>query len=591
VGAQGETTQRAAGAVEDGGTTLPRADSASGLSVRGGEPEPVQDEVGTSGQVSITHASALALRRQDAARARGFARVVVLLSGAGLVAQQVLGGATWLRVAFAVALVVLGATAVRTWWLARHPLDYGPLAARIFGFVSACASVVVAWYLGVLSPAPMLVVLGVSFFAMSDDPVVAFGVPALATSGYALVAALVATGVVPDEGLAHALSIDAMPRLAAVVLVPIVMALAVWQARITRRAMLDALDRATSAMREMRTREAQLEEANRDLDFLMRVQAGRAGPYTGLTAGRYIIRHLLARGAMGEVYAATDTDSGDDAAIKVLQSSMLGDEQLVARFLREGEAISKLEGKHVVRVHEVGTIGANGAPYIAMELLRGHDLAWHLRQRGELPLDEVTALADHVAQALEAARRAGIVHRDLKPQNLFLAQQHAAAPVWKILDFGVSRLAGTSGTLTMDMIVGTPGYMSPEQAAGGKEVTHRSDVFSFGAVLYRALTGQPPFSGPDTPQILYQVVYRNPARPSQLVTGPPGLPSDVELVLAIALAKEPGDRFASAIELADALRAAARSSLDPAVRLHAQTLLAALPWGTSTREESQVALA
>jgi serine/threonine-protein kinase len=285
---------------------------------------------------------------------------------------------------------------------------------------------------------------------------------------------------------------------------------------------------------------------------------------------------------MGEVYAATDTESGGDAAIKVLQSSMLGDDQLVARFLREGEAASQLEGANVVAIYEVGTIGANGAPYIAMELLRGHDLGWHLRQRGALPLDEVLALAEQVARALEAARRAGIVHRDLKPQNLFLAQQHAAAPLWKILDFGVSRLAGTSGTLTMDMIVGTPGYMSPEQAAGGSEVTHRSDVFSFGAVVYRTLTGQPPFAGSDTPQILYQVVYRNPARPSQLV---PGLPGDVDLVLAIALAKDPGDRFASATELADALRAAAKTRLDPAVRLHAQTLLASLPWGTSTRGE------
>jgi serine/threonine-protein kinase len=204
-----------------------------------------------------------------------------------------------------------------------------------------------------------------------------------------------------------------------------------------------------------------------------------------------------------------------------------------------------------------------------------------------LPLDEVVALADQVARALEAARVAGVVHRDLKPQNLFLAQQHAAAPLWKILDFGVSRLAGTSGTLTMDMIVGTPGYMSPEQAAGGSEVTHRSDVFSFGAVIYRALTGQPPFSGSDTPQILYQVVYRNPGRPSQLV---PGLPSDVENVLAIAMAKDPGDRFASALETAAALRAASKGALDPSLRVQAQTLLAALPWGSAVREESEVEL-
>ena len=118
---------------------------------------------------------------------------------------------------------------------------------------------------------------------------------------------------------------------------------------------------------------------------------------------------------MGEVYAATDTESGEDAAIKLLQSSMLGDEQLVARFLREGEAASKLERPNVVTIFEVGTIGANGAPYIAMELLRGHDLGWHLRQRGSLPLDEVVALAEQVAaRAGDGAQGRG--HRAPRPQ-------------------------------------------------------------------------------------------------------------------------------------------------------------------------------
>jgi serine/threonine protein kinase len=580
VGEPGDSATRGPALQEGEEATLPRtgtSDAPPPVSLGRLPPDPAELAE------SISHGSELALRRQDAARAQGFARVVVLLCIVGLVAQYFLGGAPWLRVAFAVALVALGAVAVRTWWVARQPIDYRPPVARVFGCVSVFAALVVAWYVGVLSPAPMLVVLGVSFFAMSDDRLTAFGIPALAGAGYGLLAALIATDVLPDEGLMPALSVSSGPRFAAVLLVPAVMGLAVWQARVTRRATLDALDRAVAAMREMRTREAQLEEANRDLDFLMRMAAGRAGPYTGLMAGKYAIRHLIARGAMGEVYAATHTDSGEDAAIKLLQTNMLGDEQLVARFLREGEAASKLEGPNVVTIYEVGTIGANGAPYIAMELLRGHDLAWHLRQRGALPLDEVVALSDQVARALEAARKAGIVHRDLKPQNIFLAQQNAAAPMWKILDFGVSRLAGTTGTLTMDMIVGTPGYMSPEQAAGGKEVTHRSDVFSFGAVVYRALTGQPPFSGPDTPQILYQVVYRSPTRPSSLV---PGLPADVEIVLAIALAKDPAERFASAQELAEALRAASRTKLDPSFRVHAQTLLAALPWGTSSRDES-----
>ncbi|HEY3817090.1 MAG TPA: serine/threonine-protein kinase [Polyangiaceae bacterium] len=585
MGDLGDSTARTGPALQEGEeATLPRAhpvDAPVPLSVGR---LPTADEAPDLA-ASVTQSSELALRRQDAARARGFARLVIVLCSAGLVSQYFLGGVPWLRIAFGVALVALGAVALRTWWVARSPIDYAPPVARVFGSVAVGTSLIVAWYLGVLSPAPMLVVLGVSFFAMSDDRVTAFGVPALAAGGYALLSALIAGGILPDEGLMPALSVDATPRFAAVLLVPVVMGLAVWQARVTRRATLDALDRAVAAMREMRTREAQLEEANRDLDFLMRMAAGRAGPYTGLMAGKYAIRHLIARGAMGEVYAATDTDGGGDAAIKLLQSGMLRDEQLVARFLREGEAVSKLEGPNVVAIYEVGTIGANGAPYIAMELLRGHDLGWHLRQRGALPLDEVVALADQVARALEAARKAGIVHRDLKPQNLFYAQQNAAAPLWKILDFGVSRLAGSSGTLTMDLIVGTPGYMSPEQAAGGKEVTHRSDIFSFGAVLYRALTGQPPFSGPDTPQILYQVVYRSPARPSQLV---PGLPADVEIVLAIALAKDPSERFASALEMAEALRAAAKGTLDPSFRVHAQTLLAALPWGHSSYDESEV---
>jgi hypothetical protein len=570
--------------------TLPRSGSGPRASPSPSPPSPSPIEAiaeldahagGDDDAARATEAAQLSLRRQDAARAQGFARVVVVLCLAGLAAQPVLGGEPWLRGIFSAALVALGVTAVRTWRLARHALDYGADAARLFGGVAAVASIVASLYLGVLSPAPMLVVLGIAFFAMSDDPVVAFGVPALSIGGYALVAWGVAADVLPDAGLFHAAGVATPLRYAAVAVVPLVMLLAVWQARTTRRATLDALERATQAIREMRAREAQLEEANRDLDFLMRMAAGRAGPYTGLAAGKYSIRHLLARGAMGEVYAATHGDSGGDAAIKVLQPSMLGDEQLIARFLREGQAASRLEEPNVVAIYEVGTLGANGAPYIAMELLRGHDLGWHLRQRGALPVEEVVSLAEQVGRGLEAARRAGIVHRDLKPQNLFLAQQHASAPAWKILDFGVSRLAGTTGTLTMGQIVGTPGYMSPEQAAG-REATHRSDVFSFGAVIYRALTGQPPFSGPDTPQVLYQVVYRNPPRPSEIV---PGLRPDLEIVLAIAMAKDPNDRFGSALEMADALRAAAKGALDPAHRVHAQTLLAALPWGTSSRDE------
>jgi serine/threonine-protein kinase len=284
---------------------------------------------------------------------------------------------------------------------------------------------------------------------------------------------------------------------------------------------------------------------------------------------------------MGEVYAAKHAESGGLAAVKLLLGDMQSDAMLMQRFLREGEAASKLHGPNVVEIYEVGKLD-DGAPYLAMELLRGHDLAWHLRRRGQLSIEEVVTLVDQVAAGLEIARVAGVVHRDLKPQNLFLAQQTNSAPVWKILDFGVSKLTDSAGTLTKDVIVGTPGYMSPEQA-GGNVTTHRSDLFSFGAVVYRALTGEPPFAAEDTPQTLYQVVYRNPIRPSSLLQA---LPPDVDLVIAIALAKDPADRFESALEMAAAMKLAVANKLDPQRRLHARTLLAALPWGAGVRDSA-----
>src|SRR5262249_43325939 len=150
---------------------------------------------------------------------------------------------------------------------------------------------------------------------------------------------------------------------------------------------------------------------------------------------------------------------------------------------------------------------------------------------------------------------------------------------WKILDFGIAKLRGSTGTLTQRALVGTPGYMSPEQAEGG-QVDARSDVFSFGSVLYRALTGRPAFSGPDTPKVLFDVVYRSPARPSSVA---PSLPVDLDAVLAIALAKDRDDRFASAIELASAIEAGARGALSPDRRARAEAVLTALPWGKARR--------
>jgi eukaryotic-like serine/threonine-protein kinase len=280
---------------------------------------------------------------------------------------------------------------------------------------------------------------------------------------------------------------------------------------------------------------------------------------------------LIGRGASGEIYSARHADTGAEAAVKILAPDAIGDDSMFERFRREADIARRLTAENVVRVLDLGQ-APGGTPFIAMELLEGQDLGWHLRRRARMSLEEVVAMTEQVAAGLEAAHAAGVVHRDLKPQNLFLADG-----VWKILDFGVAKLRGSEGTLTKGAVVGTPGYMSPEQARG-QEAETRSDLFSLGAVIYRALTGQPPFAGADLPESLFQIVYGMPARPGELL---PNLSADVDAVLAIALAKAPQDRFASANQLADALKAAQTGTLDAKLRVQAADLVAKLPWGTA----------
>ncbi|MEJ7601367.1 MAG: serine/threonine-protein kinase, partial [Kofleriaceae bacterium] len=241
------------------------------------------------------------------------------------------------------------------------------------------------------------------------------------------------------------------------------------------------------------------------------------------------------------------------------------------RFLREAETASRLDCPNVVRVLEVGTTAAE-IPFLAMERLRGHDLAHQLRRHRKIQLPQARILAEQIAIGLEAARVAGIVHRDLKPHNVFLAET-VNERVWKILDFGVSKSGGT-GTLTRGHVVGTPAYMAPEQARG-EDVDHRADVYSLAAILYRAVTGHPAFQGKDVPSTLYDVVYRVPSQPSLLAS----VSTDVDRVLAIGLAKQARDRFDTAAELARWFAAAVETRLDPEQRRRADDVIAKYPWG------------
>jgi serine/threonine-protein kinase len=218
-----------------------------------------------------------------------------------------------------------------------------------------------------------------------------------------------------------------------------------------------------------------------------------------------------------------------------------------------------------------------------MERLHGATLAELLRRDSKLTAPTLRELARHCGAGIDAAAAAGIVHRDLKPQNLFRTEgSFGKEPsvsvtrgdgLWKILDFGIATLGEEISNLTQGGVVGTPSYMAPEQAQG-KRVDGRADVYSLAAVIYRCVTGQHPFSGADTPTMLYAVVHRMPLKPSSIAE----VSADVDACLAIALAKHADDRFATGAAFADALQAALDDNLDPALRKRAAGLLRKLPW-------------
>jgi serine/threonine-protein kinase len=307
-------------------------------------------------------------------------------------------------------------------------------------------------------------------------------------------------------------------------------------------------------------------ELRADLERALRI--GGPGRYSEQTVGGFKLGVVLGRGAMGEVYEAVSSTTNEPAAVKLLRRELLSDPTTVARFLREAKVSGTLASPNVVRVLDAAPAEAS-LPYLAMERLHGLTLAELLRRESRLSPATIVEIARHGGAGIDAAATAGVVHRDLKPQNLFRTE----AGVWKILDFGVATLAEEASNLTQGGVVGTPSYMAPEQAQG-KRVDGRADVYALAAVIYRCLTGRHPFSGTDTPTLLYSVVHRMPLKPSSLAE----VHADVDACLAVALAKDPDDRFATGAAFATALEAALAGTLEPALRKRAASLLRRLAW-------------
>src|SRR5204863_3089273 len=265
----------------------------------------------------------------------------------------------------------------------------------------------------------------------------------------------------------------------------------------------------------------------------------------GALADRYATDRELGHGGMATVYLAQDLKHGRSVAIKVLRPELaaaLGAE----RFLREIEIAARLTHPHILPLHDSGEAG--GFLYYVMPFVEGESLRDRLKREPQLPVEEAVRIAREVATALSHAHGHDVVHRDIKPENILLSGGEAV-----VADFGIARAIVAAGAATLTdtgLTVGTPGYMSPEQATGAMQLDGRSDVYSLGCVLYEMLAGHPPFLGTTAQEILAR--HSLDAVPP-LRTIRPELPPALERVVLKALAKSPADRFATAAAFSETL--------------------------------------
>jgi serine/threonine-protein kinase len=298
-----------------------------------------------------------------------------------------------------------------------------------------------------------------------------------------------------------------------------------------------------------------------------------------LLGGRYRVERLLGEGGMGAVYDAVHVESGRRVAVKVISTAELArTAEIRARFAREATAASAIETRHIVQVIESGTDEKTDLPFMVMELLRGEDVQHVLERFGAVPDELALRIAAQACVGLQRAHDAGVVHRDVKPANLYLSESASRTSgelVVKLLDFGIAKvkmdeLGNTAAGLTRTgNMLGTPLYMSPEQAKGLKTIDHRTDLWSLGAVLYQMVSGVPPHDQQTVGQLILAICGQ-PPRPVQEVA--PWVSPEVAAILWRALRIDPADRYQRATDMLEDIGAQLRGnwSISP-------TMVVALP--------------
>jgi serine/threonine-protein kinase len=278
-----------------------------------------------------------------------------------------------------------------------------------------------------------------------------------------------------------------------------------------------------------------------------------------IVAGRYRLEEVVGYGGMGSVWRATHTGLGEPVAVKLVSANFVRSSEALRRFDTEAKAAAKLRSRHVPQVFDNGVL-EDGTPFLVMELLHGESLAARINRAGAIPLPETISILEQCCRALSRAHSLDIVHRDIKPENVYLAQSvDDEGYIVKVLDFGIAKVNsslaqdGRSSTRT-GTLLGTPLYMSPEQARGLRSIDARSDLYSLGLVAYTMLTARLPFGGETLGELLLQICTE-PLPTLRAVI--PTMPQPIDDWFQKACARLPDDRFASATLFIEALRVAA----------------------------------
>ena len=259
---------------------------------------------------------------------------------------------------------------------------------------------------------------------------------------------------------------------------------------------------------------------------------------------KYKLVSLLGEGGMGAVYEAQHELINRRLAVKFLHPQYANNDEVVTRFQREAQAAAKIGHENIIEITDMGT-AADDAPYIVMEYLEGMDVKGILETEGVQSVERTARIMVQALSALQAAHDVQIIHRDLKPENIYLIQKSSNPDYVKLLDFGISKFKeletdGQKALTQTGTVLGTPHYMSPEQARGEQNLTPRSDIYAMGVIMYQMLTGHLPFDAPNYNALLIKILTEDPPLPEVLN---PDLPEDIAETIKIAMARDPEDRF------------------------------------------------